>query len=71
MFSTKGLICRYLKGSIDGAKCEVINRLIRTTEDADIHLCMSRRHEACVYYVLSLRELVRDSASADNATGTL
>ncbi len=51
-------VCRYLKGSPEGVKCGVANRLIRSIEDADIQLCMNRRHEACSYYVFSLRMTV-------------
>jgi hypothetical protein len=71
MHKIKGLICQYLKGSSDGVKCGVVNRLIRSIEDADIRLCMNRHHEACVYYVLSLRELVLDTADSDRALETL
>jgi len=67
----KGLICQHLKGSPDGVKCGVVNTLIRSIEDADIRLCMNRHHEACVYYVLSLRELVLDAADSDRALETL
>ncbi len=55
---TKESVCRYLKGSPDGVQCQVADRLIRSIEDADIQLCMHRRHEACSYYVFSLRMTV-------------
>ncbi|GEM_PF-1568220 len=71
MHRIKESICRHLKGSSDGAKCAVVNRLVRTIEDADIRLCMNRHHEACMYYVLSLRELVLDSIDTNSAMGTL
>ncbi len=71
MYTVKESVCQYLKGSPDGVKCGVVNRLIRSIEDADIRLCMNRHHEACVYYVLSLRELVLGSADSDRVLETL
>jgi hypothetical protein len=67
MYRTKGSICQHLKGSPEGAQCSVVNKLIRSIEDADIRLCMNRHHEACMYYMLSLRELVLDAADPDRA----
>ncbi len=71
MYGTKMLICRYLKGSPEGARCAVINQLLRSIEDADIRLCMNRHHEACAYYVLSLREIVFEDSGSDSVAGTL
>jgi hypothetical protein len=71
MYRTKESICQYLKGGNDGARCTVVNRLVRNIEDADIRLCMNRHHEACIYYVLSLRETLLDPADAESATEAL
>ncbi len=74
MYKINEAVCQYLKGSPDGVMCGVVNRLIRSIEDADIRLCMNRHHEACMYYVLSLRELAQLALGADDsnqALGTL
>lgn len=60
-------ICEYLKGSHEGARCAVADRLVRTIADADMRICMSRHHEVCSYYILSLRRIV---ASGDAASET-
>jgi hypothetical protein len=68
MYRTKESICQYLKGGNDGAKCTVTNKLVRDIEDADIRLCMNRHHEACIYYILSLRETLIDAANTKSVT---
>jgi hypothetical protein len=68
MYPMKESICKHLKGGPEGARCAVINRLVRSVEDADIRLCMSRRHEACGYYVLFLRQLVLRAARSGKTT---
>ncbi|HAM49273.1 MAG TPA: hypothetical protein DCP92_00715 [Nitrospiraceae bacterium] len=71
MHQTRELICQYLKGSPDGALCGVVDNLIRCMEDADIRVCMSRHHEACSYYVFSLRRTVAEAMEPDIAAGNL
>jgi len=70
MHLKSGAICQLLKGGPDGARCSVVGRFIRLMEDADIRLCMGRHHEACSYYVLSLRGLALRAADPDTALGT-
>lgn len=67
----KESICENLKGSTDGVRCEVLNCLVRINEDADLWLRMNRHHEACAYYVLSLRELVLDATDSKRVLGVL
>ncbi len=68
MHQRTGLICYHLKGSYEGARCGVVNYLVRLIEDADIRLCMSRHFETCSYYMLSLRKYDTD---ADTVLKTL
>jgi len=63
-------MCQYLKGSNDGARCSVVNTLIRDIEDADIRLCMNRHYEACSYYMFALRKCVLTMMAPDAAFGT-
>jgi len=63
MYQRSGLVCHHLKGSHEGARCGVLNELIRLVEDADIRLCMSRHFETCSYYMLSLRRYAADSGA--------
>jgi hypothetical protein len=69
MYQTRGLICQYLKGSSDGALCGVVDTLVRSLEDADIHICMNRHHEACSYYVFSLRRTLVNAVDSDMVAG--
>jgi hypothetical protein len=64
-------VCQFLKGSPDGAQCSVVSTFIRLMEDADIRLCMGRHHEACSYYVYSLRRLALSTSGPDSVLGTL
>jgi hypothetical protein len=50
------LACYHLKGSEEGAKCGVVDVAVRLIEDINIKLCLSRHHEACRFYRMSLRE---------------
>jgi hypothetical protein len=69
MHQGKESICQYLKGSPDGAQCGVAGRLVRCMKDADIQLCMNRRHEACLYYISSLREVALKTVYPDAVSG--
>lgn len=69
MHQTRESICQYLKGSSDGALCGVVEKLIRSMEDADIRLCMNRHHEACSYYVFSLRRTLSEAVESKIALG--
>jgi len=44
------LMCRHLRGSRQGAICEVAGDLVRNIEDASIKMCMTRRFESCPLY---------------------
>ncbi len=48
------LICPYLQGSPQGARCDAGHDLIRNIRDVTIRICMSRRYEACSLYRSSL-----------------
>lgn len=48
------IICQYLEGGREGAKCGTIDRLIKDIEEADIKICMSKRYEVCRFYKRSL-----------------
>ncbi|MGD0885569.1 MAG: hypothetical protein ABSA46_11995 [Thermodesulfovibrionales bacterium] len=71
MHQARESICQYLKGSVDGALCGVVDKLVRSLDDADIRFCMNRHHEACSYYVFSLRRTLREAVNPDIALGTL
>ncbi|HUO78247.1 MAG TPA: hypothetical protein VMU21_11800 [Thermodesulfovibrionales bacterium] len=69
MYKTQGVICQYLKGSPEGAKCGVVNELIRALQDADIQLCMGRHYEVCSIYVsLLLRNAAETIKCNENVT---
>ncbi len=48
------IVCQYLEGGPEGAKCGAIDRLIKSIEEADIRICLSRRYEVCRLYKRSL-----------------
>ncbi len=48
------IVCQYLEGGREGAKCGAIDRLIKNIEEADIKICLSRRYEVCRLYKRSL-----------------
>lgn len=56
MHQKKGVVCQYLKGSSEGVQCNVVNKLIRYIEGADIRLCMGKHYEVCAIYISLLRE---------------
>jgi len=69
MYKTQGVICQYLTGTPEGAKCGVVNELIRAIKDADIHICMGRHYEACSIYVsLLLRSAAEMMKCNENVT---
>ncbi len=49
------IVCQYLEGGREGAKCGAVDRLIKEVEKTDIRICLSRRYEVCCYYKRSLR----------------
>ncbi|MFN3478901.1 MAG: hypothetical protein ACK415_00815 [Thermodesulfovibrionales bacterium] len=56
MQTKSNVVCPYLKGSINGAICDVTNNFIREMDDAEIRLCMNRRYEVCSIYVRLLQK---------------
>lgn len=56
-YPKSNLICPHLKGSSEGASCDVVKTFIKDIVDADIKLCMNRRFEGCSIYYLYLKEL--------------
>ena len=63
------LACHHLKGSKEGAKCGAVDLAIRLMEDVSIKLCLSRHHEACKFYRLSLRNVCSLSAIKNEDKG--
>jgi len=60
MYLKSNLLCQYLKGSHEGALCSVMDKFVRSMEDADIRICMSKRYEACSIYIRLLqREAIK------------
>jgi len=57
MYPKKNVICPHVKEDMEGATCSVADSFIRDMEDVDINLCRNRHYEACVIYLLSLREM--------------
>lgn len=51
------VFCPYLRGSLDGAFCDIEKRLIKDIEFADISLCMNRRYETCFIYIHMLQRM--------------
>ncbi|HCC68846.1 MAG TPA: hypothetical protein DEP99_03060 [Nitrospiraceae bacterium] len=47
MYLKSNLLCQHLKGSPEGAQCSVMDKFIRSMEDADIRICMGERREEC------------------------
>ncbi len=48
------IVCQYLEGGREGAKCGAIDRLLKNIDEADIRICLSRRYEVCRLYKRSL-----------------
>lgn len=67
MYRNSNLICPYLRGGNDGAKCDVEDKLVRNIENADIQFCMNKHFEACTIYVLTLREMALKAVEASAA----
>lgn len=63
--TTKAMsLCMHLQGDPGGVVCRVSGQPVRTMEQANIRLCMSRRYESCEYYRAALRERVGCDAVA-------
>ncbi len=58
MGTTGFVLCPHLKGSMKGSVCGLTHDLIKDMEGFTVKLCMSRRHEACSVYMLSLRNMI-------------
>lgn len=54
--AAKTITCPHLRGSNEGALCNVEKILIRNIEAADIKFCMSRHFEMCHLYFNSIRQ---------------
>lgn len=52
------VMCPYLKGSRDGAVCNLIHNFIRNMEGFTIKLCMNRHYEACSVYIGTLQRII-------------
>ena len=52
------VLCPNLRGSSEGIKCSITNKLIRDMDDVSPKFCMSRRHEACAIYMQSLQHMI-------------
>ncbi len=61
MYQSRGMLCQYLEGSSNGAKCNVLNKLVRSIQGADIRLCMGRHYEVCAIYISLLRETAAET----------
>ena len=55
------IICPHLKGSRDGASCDVLKDYLRNIADVNIKFCLSRHYEICHVYRSDLK---RESISA-------
>lgn len=54
------VICPYLKGSQDGAVCNLLHTLVRNMEGITIKLCMNRHYEACSVYIGTLQRIIAE-----------
>ncbi len=52
------LLCPYLKGSVDGALCNVVRDFIKKMDDVDIRMCMGRHFESCYFYHMKIRSAI-------------
>lgn len=52
------IICPYLKGTAEGARCGAADKLVREIDGLSIKLCMSRHYEVCALYFTALKESV-------------
>jgi|GEM_PF-947127 len=59
-FST--ITCPHLKGSRNGAKCEIVKDYVRNIEEVSIKVCMSKRFEICHVYRYDIK---RDNIGFD------
>lgn len=50
------VICPYLKGTIDGARCVSTDKLVKEMEGFTVKICMSRRYEVCTLYFTALKD---------------
>ena len=50
------VICPYLKGTAEGARCGAADELVRKIDGLSIKLCMSRHYEVCALYLAALKE---------------
>ncbi|MDO8746969.1 MAG: hypothetical protein Q7J70_04825 [Thermodesulfovibrionales bacterium] len=64
MYPKSKLICPHLKGDSVGVICGIVNTPVRSSDDADIRLCMSKRYEVCSIYYRLLRETAIKSISS-------
>jgi len=55
-FST--ITCPHLKGSRNGAKCDIVADYVRNIEEVNIKFCMSKHFEMCHVYRYDIK---RDS----------
>ena len=70
MVRITNVICPYLKGSTEGARCSTVDRLVREMEGFTIKLCMSRHHEVCPLYFAALKEENMQPTAQSSESGT-
>ncbi|MEW6115438.1 MAG: hypothetical protein AB1553_00855 [Nitrospirota bacterium] len=59
------IVCPNLKGSAEGAQCNMANGFIKDHKDTDIKICMSRHYESCPLYLCGLLALTKRSKPAE------
>ena len=53
------IICPHLKGSRDGASCDVVKDYLRNIANVNIKFCLSKHYEICHVYRSALkREII-------------